>query len=174
LRIGLNTLPFVQERSGWQDIIDFKTETHDKLWHFRRFLQTLSTKKQSEAEIQDDIEWSLNEYSRAMNIHHLKASQSFVDVFVITPLEIIENLVKFNWSKIARGALSVRERKVEPMEAEMKAPAGSARMCSMRGSGLGNLNEDKVILLVSLTVFRRAGQPPKKPFRIGLGQRRLL
>jgi hypothetical protein len=75
----------------------------------------MATKKQSEAEIRDDIEWSLNEYAKAMEIHHIKASQSFVDVFVITPLEIIENLVKFNWSKIAKGALSVSKPKVELM-----------------------------------------------------------
>ena len=54
--------------------------------------------------------------------HKIKASQSFLDVFVISPLEIIENLVKLNWSKIARGALQVRKRRVELMEAEMKAP----------------------------------------------------
>jgi hypothetical protein len=57
-----------------------------------------------------------------MRLHRLKASQSFVDVFIITPLEIIENLVKFNWSKIAKGLLQVQKRKVELMEAEMKAP----------------------------------------------------
>jgi hypothetical protein len=57
-----------------------------------------------------------------MALHKIKTSQSFVDVFVITPLEILENLVKFNWSKIAKGALQVRKRKVELMEAEMKAP----------------------------------------------------
>ncbi len=64
----------------------------------------------------------VNEYREAMLIHKIKASQSFVDVFVISPLEIIEDLVKFNWSKIARGALSIRKRKVELMEAEMAAP----------------------------------------------------
>lgn len=64
----------------------------------------------------------MNEYAEAMKVHHLKASQSFVDVFVISPLEIIEDLVKLNWSKIASGILSVKKRKVELLEAEMKAP----------------------------------------------------
>jgi hypothetical protein len=30
--------------------------------------------------------------------------------------------VKFNWSKIANGALQVQKRKIELMEAEMRAP----------------------------------------------------
>src|ERR1017187_3424285 len=107
---------------AWQDMLDFKGEMRDKQWAFRRFLSTLGTKQQTESEIRDDLEWSLNEYAKAMELHHLKASQSFVDVFVISPLEIIENLAKFNWSKIAKGALQVSKRKVELMEAEMKAP----------------------------------------------------
>ena len=86
------------------------------------FLSDLCTKDQSEAEIDERIMYTIRQYERAMELHHLKASQSFVDVFVISPLEIIENVVKFNWSKIANGALSVEKRKVELMEAEMKAP----------------------------------------------------
>ncbi len=52
----------------------------------------------------------------------LKASQSLVDVFVNTPLEILENPAKLNWSKIAKGALQVRKRKAVLMELEMRAP----------------------------------------------------
>jgi hypothetical protein len=57
-----------------------------------------------------------------MEIHHLKTSLSFVDVLLITPLEILEDLVKFKWSKLAKGLLSVNQRQVDLMEAEMKAP----------------------------------------------------
>jgi hypothetical protein len=122
IRVVLDTLPVPDDQCAWQDILDFRTEAHDKLWGFRRFLHTLATKSQTEAEIQDDIEWTVNEYAHAMNVHHLKASRSFVDVFVISPLEIIENLAKFNWTKLAKGILSVKQRKVELMEAELIAP----------------------------------------------------
>ena len=57
-----------------------------------------------------------NEFTKAMALRKIKASQSFVDVFVITPLEILENVVKFNWSKIAKGPLQLRKRKVHLME----------------------------------------------------------
>jgi hypothetical protein len=114
--------PAPDDSCAWQDLFDFKSEMLDKLWHFRRFIHTLVTKSQTEAEIRDDIEWTVNEYTKAMALHHIKSAQSFVDVFVISPLDLIENLVKLNWSKIAKGALQVRRRKVELMEAEMKAP----------------------------------------------------
>lgn len=122
LQVATDFLSVPSDSCAWQDILDFKAEMRDKQWGFRRFLHALASKSHTEAEIRDDIEWSLNEYSKAMNLHRVKASQSFIDVFVISPLEIIENLVKFNWSKIAKGALQVQKRKVELMEAEMKAP----------------------------------------------------
>jgi hypothetical protein len=122
LRVGLNALPLPNVDCPWETIMDFREELYDKKWGFRRWLTALATKQQTEAEIRDELEWSLNEYTEAMKIHHIKASQSFVDIFVISPLEIIEDLVKFNWSKIAKGALSVKKRKVELKEAEMKAP----------------------------------------------------
>lgn len=43
-------------------------------------------------------------------------------MFVISPLEVVEDLVKFNLSKIARGLLRIKKLKVELLEAETKAP----------------------------------------------------
>jgi hypothetical protein len=123
LRIGLEAFPIPDQTCSWEDILDFKSSLRDKQWGFRRFLESLATRSMKEAEVRDEIEWMLNEYTNAMRIHNLKASNSFVDVFVISPLEIIENIVKFKWSKIAKGTLSVQKRKVELMEAEMKAPS---------------------------------------------------
>jgi hypothetical protein len=64
----------------------------------------------------------LHQYSEAMNIHNLKAGNGLVEVFLIPIAEFVEDLVKINWSKIAKGALGVSKRQVELMEAEMKAP----------------------------------------------------
>jgi hypothetical protein len=122
LKIALDYFPFPDESSAWQDVLDFKLEMHDKAWDFRRFINTLVTKAQCEAEIRDDIEWSLNAYTKAMKNYHLGSCQSFIDVFVITPMEILENLAKFNWSKIARGLLQAEKRKIALREAESKAP----------------------------------------------------
>lgn len=73
VEVALQHFPVPGPMSDWQSILDFKADMHDKQWHFRRFLNSLATKKQTEAEIRDDIEWTLNEYTKAMKIHHLKA-----------------------------------------------------------------------------------------------------
>jgi hypothetical protein len=122
LRISLDVVPSPDDGTDWEDILNFRAERRDKQWDFRRFLRSLATKDQTEAEVRDDIEWSLNEYSKAMTLHRLKTGTSFVEVYLIPAIEIAENLAKFNWSKIAKGALSVKRRKIELLEAEMNAP----------------------------------------------------
>jgi len=122
VNVAINSLPSIDDLSGWEEVLSFKNEGHDKLWNLRRFLHTLTTKKQTEAEIRDDMEWSLNEYAKAMKLHNLKAGNSFMEVYVIPVIEVLEDLAKLNWSKIAKGALSVKKRQVELMEAEMNAP----------------------------------------------------
>ena len=122
LQIAFSHMPVPGESAAWEDILDFKQEEHDKQWSFRRFLLDLSVKKQSDSEIRDDFEWSMNEYEKFMKVHKLKTRETFLETYAIPALEIIENVAKLNLSKIAKGALSVRKRKIELMEAEMKAP----------------------------------------------------
>lgn len=122
LRVALDSLPVPDDDCPWMDILDFRSESRDQQWAFRRFLNDVATKRQTEAEIRDDIEWTVNQYRKAMEVHRMKSTQSLVEVFLISPLEVIEDLVKFKWSKIAKGSLQVHKRKVDLMEAEMRAP----------------------------------------------------
>lgn len=122
LKVGLTALPKPDQTAAFQDILDFKAALHDKQWGFRRFLKRLATKEYTAYEIRDEVEWLIGEYTKAMKIHHLKATQSFVDIFIVSPVEIIENLAKLNWSKVAKGVLSVKKRNVDLLEAEMNAP----------------------------------------------------
>lgn len=86
LKIGMHMLPSPEDNCAWEDILAFKNDARDQLWALRRFLHSLSTKKQTEAEIRDDLEWSLNEYTKAMKIHNLKSGNSFMEVYVIPAL----------------------------------------------------------------------------------------
>ena len=122
MRVAIESMPLPDESNSLQDILDFKAELRDKQWAFRRFLRMLISKQQTEAEVRDEIEWMVNEYRKAMAIQHLKTGRGLVDVFIVSPLEVIENLVKLNLSKVVGGMLSVEKRKADLLEAEMKAP----------------------------------------------------
>ncbi len=122
LKVAFESIPVPDEDCPWEAILDFRADLREKQWGFRRFLKTLSTKQQTEAEIRDDIEWTVNEYRKAMEVHRLKSSNSFFDVFVVTPIEILETLAKLQLSKLLRGSFSARKRQVELLETELKAP----------------------------------------------------
>ena len=122
LRVVLDSLPVPSETCPWDEIIDYKGERGNELWGLRRFLRSLSEKHYTEAELRDEIEWSLYQYQSAMEIHRLKTTPTALELILLPPVEIIENLVKFNWSKILKGAVSLSRRKIRLLEAEMHAP----------------------------------------------------
>jgi hypothetical protein len=96
LEIAIESLPTPSEETPWEDIFAFKAEHHDKLWHYRRFVHKLANSTNSEAEVRDEIEWALNEYTRAMRIHDIKAGHSLVETYVIPTIETIADIAKFN------------------------------------------------------------------------------
>jgi hypothetical protein len=80
---------------------------------------------------------------------------SFFEVYILPVIEIAEDLAKFNWSKIAKGAFDVKKRKVELLEADMKAPGRECATFSMPRSGLGQSNPRQSAL------FRSVFEPTK-------------
>jgi hypothetical protein len=122
LKVALAALPVPDETCSWMDILDFKTDLREKQWGFRRFLKTLATKVQTEAEIGDEIEWLVTQYSKAMEIHQLRASRTFLEAYVIPTVEVLEDIVKLNWSKIAKSGVAAKQRRIDLLDAELKAP----------------------------------------------------
>ena len=121
LKVALRQFPTPDTGSCLADVIEFKREVSAQQWHFRRFLSDLAGKKQSESEIQDYLEWMLYEYTQAMKIHHLKAGDGFIEVYIVPLIELSENIIKFNWTNIARGLLAVDKRHIQLLESEANA-----------------------------------------------------
>jgi hypothetical protein len=122
LNIILDQLPAPSEDTPWESILDFRSEMRDKLWDLRRFVKEVATKRQSIAEVKDDIEYSLHQYEEAMKLHKIKRTNSFIEVFLIAPFEILENLATLKFSQVGKSILSIRKRKIDLIEAEMKLP----------------------------------------------------
>jgi hypothetical protein len=124
LEVALAAFPVPDQACSWQDILDFKAEQRDKLWGFRRFLHALSTRRQTKAEIRDDIEWSVNEYTKEMDRLKMKRTVSFMETYVISTVEAFES---FKPSAFLKGLVSIKKRKIELLEGEAKA---SGRECA--------------------------------------------
>jgi hypothetical protein len=121
LTVSLQAFPVPDETCAWQDILDFKAEMRDKPWSYRRWLNDLAAKQRTDAEIRDDIEWSVNEYEKAMTLLKLKASASFMELYLVPTVEAFETLKP---SAFLKGLVSVKKREIAMLEAEANAPGG--------------------------------------------------
>jgi hypothetical protein len=122
LSIALEAFPAPDETCAWQDILAFKADLRDKHWDFRHFLRTLATKPPADSDFQEEIEYFVNRYQRAMEAHKLKASRTAFEAYVIPAIEFLEDSFKFKVSKLAKLVVSAKYRKIELLDAELKAP----------------------------------------------------
>jgi len=96
IKIILNFLPIPDELVSWEQILDYRNDpdSKERALSLRRWINRLSGEKLSIAEIQDEVEWLMNEYQKHMNLHKMKVNLMTLEAFVKAPLELIENLVK--------------------------------------------------------------------------------
>jgi hypothetical protein len=76
----------------------------------------------SAAEIEQKLEYLLHDYAEYMKLHSLKIKQGFLETFLTTSGELIDNLVKIKWGKVAETMFTIQHRKLALLEAEMSAP----------------------------------------------------
>lgn len=124
IRVVVNKLPLPDNMTPWEKIIDYRNnpDNQNNLLGLRQWIRKISSEELSKAEIEDEIEWRINEFQRHMKYHKIKANTETVEVLVKAPLEIIENLVKLKLSKIPEPFFAVKKRQLMLMEAEMNAP----------------------------------------------------
>ena len=64
----------------------------------------------------------IDEYTHYMSIQKMMFKTGAVEIILRFPVEIIENLVKLNFSKVVDASLDFRERKLNLLDAELHAP----------------------------------------------------
>jgi hypothetical protein len=123
-RIVINKLPMPSNTTAWEQIIDFKIDPKNQttLLGLRRWIRKISSENLTEAEIAEELEWLLNEYESNMRLHKIKSNTDAVEVWVKTPLEILENLIRLKFSNLADPFFAITKRNVSLMAAELHAP----------------------------------------------------
>ena len=120
LCVGLGALPVPDDTCAWEDILNFRATMKGKASEFRQFLSDLATKEQTEDEIQKKIKWHLEQYRDSMKTHHVKSSLTAIEV-LIPVIEVVVDPSKW-WLALLKIAVSMRKRRVELLEAEMRTP----------------------------------------------------
>ena len=76
----------------------------------------------SPVEVEEELEWLINQFERFMKLHRLKSNYETIEVLVKAPLEIIEDLVRIKFSKMPNPYFALKKRQISLMEAELNAP----------------------------------------------------
>ena len=124
IKIAINQLPIPDDSTPWEQIIDFRNDpdTEKKFLGFRVWMNEIARAKLTPIEVEQKLEWLLQEYEQHMQLHRMKTNASTLETIVVSIAEFAEDLAKRNFSKLAKGLFSVRHRKVALLEGELKSP----------------------------------------------------
>lgn len=73
-------------------------------------------------EIEEELDWLLNEFQDHMKLHKLKANTETLEMIVKIIPETLENLIKLKFSKLPEPFFALKKRQISLMEAELNAP----------------------------------------------------
>ena len=120
VQIVINNLPLPSSETPWEQILDFRNdgENEKNINNLRRWIRKIATENFTPNEIEDEIEWLLNEFEKYMKLHKMKANTETIEVITKAPLEFLS--LKF--SKIIDPLFAIKKRKINLLEAEMNAP----------------------------------------------------
>lgn len=124
LSVLLNKFPTPSTKVELEQFIDFKNDpdTQLKLGRLKDWVLEISKKNYSEKEIEQKIEYLLQEYTTQLDLHKLKYNLGHIETFVTVSLEVLENVAKLNLSKAAKVLFDLSKQDISLLEAEQKLP----------------------------------------------------
>ncbi len=124
ISVVINHIPIPDNNTPWEQIIEYRNDTknQESLLALRRWISKISREAYSAAEIEEEIEWLINEFQQNMKLKRIQANSESLETIVKAPLELAEDLVKLKFSKIPEPFFALRKRKISLMEAELTSP----------------------------------------------------
>ncbi len=123
-QIVISKLPLPNDETPWEQLIDYRNDSDNQknLLNLRRWIRRISAENLSQAEIEEELEWLMNEFQSHMKVHKMKTNTETLEVIVKILPETIENLIKLRFSKLPEPFFAVKKRQINLMEAELNAP----------------------------------------------------
>jgi hypothetical protein len=124
IEIAINHLPAPDDSTSWEQILDFRNDpdTERKFLDLRNWMNDTARAKLTPIEVEQKLEWLLQEYRQHMELHRMKINASTLETVIVTGAEIAENLIKLQFGKLAKGLFSLRHRRLALLEGELKSP----------------------------------------------------
>jgi hypothetical protein len=124
LRIVLNKLPIPSDLTSWDEIKEFKENSSNvgRFLALKVLINEISNGTLQPSEIVDKLDYLLYQYENSYKLHNIEHHNGLLEVFVVTPLEIIEDIVKLKWSKLAKSLFSLSKNDISLLKSEINSP----------------------------------------------------
>jgi hypothetical protein len=123
ISVVIDQLPIPDNNIPWEQIIDYRNDSKNQeaLVALRKWINKISIGSFSATEIEEELEWLMNQFNRNMRLARMKANNACLETIIKAPLEIIEELPKFKFSKILDPLFALQKRRISLMESEMNS-----------------------------------------------------
>lgn len=118
----LNNIPLPNSKNSFEDILNFKQDKDAQIsaLALRNWITDISYSTYNIYEIEDKFKHLLNQYDKSIKLHKLKTENSIIETIVVGGSDILENLVKLQFSNVAQKFFKHKNDHIELMELEMK------------------------------------------------------
>ena len=124
LYLILKKFPIISEDIHIDKIIELKNDSDlkSRYYELRDFITTISKSNLSLNEINDKIEFLLDQYRERLELHKLKYHTSVFETFCISTTQFLEDMLKFKLSTAIKSIFEINKKKIEVIEAEKNIP----------------------------------------------------
>lgn len=120
--ILIRNVPMIDQTEDIERITEFKKDpkSHSQILALRKWINEMSVNNDLDIEvIENEIKYLLDQYKNHMKVNNIKYKLGMYDIILKPPLDIVENLVKFNLSAIPKSVMSFKEKQLSLFEAEL-------------------------------------------------------
>ncbi|MBO6533289.1 MAG: hypothetical protein JJ935_09450 [Muricauda sp.] len=120
LGVVLKNFPIIDSNVEVERIIEFKKaeDIRARYFELRDFVTNLSKQNLKENEIQEKVEYLLNEYKNGLELLDFKYNLSTIETICITTAEVVENIATLKFSKAVKTLFELNKRELKLLEAE--------------------------------------------------------
>jgi hypothetical protein len=125
IEVVLDKLPMPSELTPWEAILDFKADKDAQgyLQGLKVWMGDIVRQKLTATEASEKLDWLLFQHKKHLEMHKLSYRWGTVGGTFVATAEILEDLVKIKWGKAVGAVVSIVDRRLELMKAELANPA---------------------------------------------------
>lgn len=124
LRVVLNTLPTPDDSVPWEQILEYRADpdSYRKFLALRDWINEVARRTLSQIEIEQKLEYLMEQYKRHMALHRMKVTAGALETIVVSSAEILEDLSRLRFGKLAKSMFAFKSRNIALLEGELTVP----------------------------------------------------